>query len=57
MSIKELSQYTGFKISYIYHLTYHRKIPYKKPANKLIFNKKEIDDWINQSTVDITSNL
>lgn len=31
------------------NLVLRRMIPYRKPAGRLLFDKEEIDRWINQS--------
>lgn len=47
---EELSEYTGFKVSYIYKLVSQSKIPYSKPNNgALFFDRKKIDDWLLQN--------
>ncbi|WP_312195213.1 helix-turn-helix transcriptional regulator [Epilithonimonas vandammei] len=47
LNVEELSDYTGFKKSYIYKLVHSNLIPYSKPNNKvLFFDRKKIDDWL-----------
>ncbi len=49
LNIDEVVAFTGFKKGYIYKLTSMGRIPYYKPLGKrLIFNKKEIEDWLFQ---------
>ena len=46
MSLSEAATYAGVSKSYLYKLTSARLIPFYRPANKLIFFKKEeIDAW------------
>ena len=47
LNIKELSEYTGYSISYIYKLTSRNAIPYFKPSGKAVFfDRVEIDTWL-----------
>lgn len=46
-NVDELSEYTGFKKSYIYKLVHHSKIPFSKPNGKtLFFERRKIDVWL-----------
>ena len=56
LNVEELSEYTGFKKSYIYKLVHESKIPYSKPNGKsLFFDRKKIDQWLLQNSY--TSNI
>ena len=47
LNIRELSEYTGYSISYIYKLTSRSAIPYFKPSGKAVFfDRMEIDVWL-----------
>jgi len=47
LNIRDLSDYTGYSMSYIYKLTSGGKIPYFKPSGKAVFfERKEIDSWL-----------
>ena len=47
MTIDDLVNYTGFKVSYIYKLTSGNLIPHSKPGGgKVFFDKDEIDIWL-----------
>jgi prophage regulatory protein len=47
LNIRELSDYTGYSISYIYKLTSRNAIPYFKPSGKAVFfDRMEIDVWL-----------
>ena len=57
LNVEELSEYTGFKKSYIYKLVHESKIPYSKPNGKsLFFDRKKIDQWLLSNT-DVTGPL
>ena len=46
-TVEELSDYTGFKKSYIYKLVHSNSIPFSKPNGKvLFFEKKKIHEWL-----------
>ena len=47
LNVEELSDYTGFKKSYIYKLVHSNLIPFSKPNGKvLIFERQKIDEWL-----------
>jgi len=47
MNVQEAAQYLGLSVSYLYRLTYQRKIPFTKPTGKVIFFMKDsIDKWV-----------
>lgn len=47
LNTEELSDYTGFKKSYIYKLVHTNSIPFSKPNGKvLFFERKKIDLWL-----------
>lgn len=47
LNVEELSDYTGFKKSYIYKLVHGNLIPFSKPNGKvLFFERKKIDEWL-----------
>lgn len=51
LNVDELSEYTGFKKSYIYKLVHYSKIPFSKPNGKtLFFERKKIDTWLLQNS-------
>ncbi|AZA58601.1 helix-turn-helix transcriptional regulator [Chryseobacterium shandongense] len=45
--INSLMENIPLKKSTIYSMVSRKKIPYKKIGKKLIFNKKDINNWIN----------
>ncbi|MNK80365.1 Helix-turn-helix domain protein [compost metagenome] len=51
LNVDELSDYTGFKKSYIYKLVHSNSIAYSKPNGKvLFFERKKIDLWLLQNS-------
>lgn len=47
LNVDELSDYTGFKKSYIYKLVHANLLPYSKPNGKILFfEKSKIDQWL-----------
>ena len=47
LTAKELAEYTGFKISYIYKLVHLKHIPFSKPHGKnLFFDRMKINRWL-----------
>jgi len=52
LDIKELMKITGFKKSYIYKLTFEKRLPvYKPTGRKLFFKKSEIEDLFNSCKI------
>ena len=53
LTLKDVSDYTGFKISYLYKLTSSGILPYSKPNGKTVFvDKQKLETWMlsNPST-------
>ena len=47
LNVEELSDYTGFKKSYIYKLVHTNSLPFSKPNGKvLFFERKKVDEWL-----------
>lgn len=46
MNTTELAEYLSMSKTSIYKLTMKREIPFSKPGKKILFMKKEIDEWI-----------
>lgn len=47
MDINSLTEYIPLTKSTIYSMVCRKQIPFKKIGKKLIFNKLDIDNWIN----------
>jgi len=52
MSVKEVSQYLGISIWTIYRLTSKKSITHRKIGAKILFNKEELDIWIDKFKVE-----
>ncbi len=47
LTFSEAARYTGFSRSYLYKLTHLQKIPFSKPAGKMIFfDRAELENWL-----------
>lgn len=46
LSPQELAEKTGLKVSYLYHLTYHKRIPFLKLGCLVKFRPSDIEKWI-----------
>lgn len=46
LSPQELAKATGLKVSYLYHLTHFRRIPFLKLGNTVKFRLSEIEKWL-----------
>ena len=51
LSSDEIAIYLGYKKKTIYNWTSKVKIPFRKPYGKLMFNKKEIDEWLEENGI------
>jgi excisionase family DNA binding protein len=49
LTVVELSKYIKRTPGGIRNLVLRKKIPYRKPAGRLLFNRQEIDQWIEKS--------
>jgi len=49
LTVNELSIYIKRSQGAIRNLVLRRVIPFRKPAGRLLFDKTEIDKWIQQS--------
>ena len=52
MSCKELSEYLSFDQTTIRNMVYYKRIPYVKEGRSLRFDKKKIDSWIEENTIE-----
>lgn len=55
LSVGEVAELLGYKVSNIYALTHRREIPFMKKGRKLWFNENEIQEWVKsgrKKTVD-----
>ena len=58
LTIKEVSDYTGYTESTIYHLTGRKKIRYHKPNGKtILIKRKDLEKWIESHPVEIMDEL
>tara|TARA_A100000171_G_C2097312_1_gene127777 strand:+ start:532 stop:1062 length:531 start_codon:yes stop_codon:yes gene_type:complete len=49
LTAKQTAKYTGYSLGTIYNYTSNGEIPYSNPTGgKLLFNKAEIDKWLEQ---------
>jgi excisionase family DNA binding protein len=49
LTVKELATYIRRTPGACRNLVLRRAIPYRKPAGRLLFDKDEIDQWIEKS--------
>ena len=49
LTVIELGEYLKRSPGSIRNLVLRRQIPYRKPAGRLLFNREEIDAWIQNS--------
>jgi excisionase family DNA binding protein len=53
LTIDQLCRRLKLKKSYVYDLTYRKKIPFKRIGRFLRFDPKEIKEWIDAQTYGI----
>ncbi len=51
MNIKQLSDYLGVSLSYLYKQTSSHKIPHSKRGKRLYFNIETINDWVLENEI------
>ena len=52
LSIEEVAELTGYKVSYLYQLTSERVIPHYKPTGrKIFFLWAEVKEWLMSKRV------
>lgn len=49
LTVEELSEYLKRTPGAIRNLVLRRKVPYRKPGGRLLFEKSEIDRWIKEA--------
>ena len=53
MTMKEVSEFTGFSMAQLYVLTRTRAIPHSKPNGKTIFfDKSELNEWLLKNKIE-----
>lgn len=57
MNIEQASAYLGLKKGTIYQKCHRREIPYYKRGSLLLFNKKDLEEWIRASRVPTNEEL
>jgi len=49
---KEVAEYTGIALSYLYKLTARRAIPFYNPTgHRLLFKRLELKEWIESNGI------
>jgi len=51
MNIKQLSDYLGVSLSYIYKLTSTHNIPHSKRGKRLYFDREIINTWVLENKI------
>ncbi len=51
MNVEEVAVYLHKSVGTVYSMTHLKQIPYRKQGNRLLFDKKEIDEWLEQSKI------
>lgn len=53
-TLNDVVKITGFKKSYLYHLTSTNRIPHYKPTNGTIFiEKQDLMDWLRNNKMEV----
>ena len=56
LSIRELEIYADMPKNTIYSLTSQKLIPHYKRGRRVYFRRSEIDEWLNQSKIEVRHN-
>lgn len=51
LTLPQTSEYLKLSVDNIYRLTCEKKIPHFKPGKKLLFDRVELDQWLDESSV------
>lgn len=51
VDLNEITKYLNLSKSHIYKLSSKNEIPYRKFGKRLFFSKKELDEWILNSSI------
>lgn len=47
ITIKEVAEYLGYSVGYLYKLASKKEIPFYQPTgSKILFDKNEIEKWV-----------
>ncbi len=47
ITIKEVAEYLGYSVGYLYKLVSKKEIPFYQPTgSKILFDKNEIEKWV-----------
>lgn len=49
MTVREAAAYLKLKTATLYKLTRTEQIPFCKPTGKILFRKKDLDEWLEAS--------
>lgn len=51
ITIKEVAEYLGYSVGYLYKLVSKREIPFYQPTgSKILFDKEEIEKWVKNGS-------
>lgn len=49
ITIKEVAEYLGYSVGYLYKLVSKKEIPFYQPTgSKILFDKNEIEKWVKK---------
>lgn len=49
ITIKEVVEYLGYSVGYLYKLVSKKEIPFYQPTgSKILFDKNEIEKWVKK---------
>jgi len=51
ITLPEASQYLKLTIDNLYRMTCEKKIPHFKPAKKILFDRIQLDQWLEENAV------
>ena len=51
ITIKEVAEYLGYSVGYLYKLVSKKEIPFYQPTgSKILFDKEEIEKWVKNGS-------
>jgi excisionase family DNA binding protein len=48
LTVPEAARYLGWPKGRLYKLTAARDVPYRKHGSRILFQRQELDQWLNQ---------
>ena len=51
LTIRQAAEYLNLSIENIYRMTSEKRIPHYKPSKKLLFDRLQLDNWLEEKAI------